>query len=264
MRRPGGAGAVAPRRWPPVTSERVVRVVVIGADASLRRAVREALADRADVELVAEADGSPGAVAVATAGRPDVVVLEPGPAGPGGGELVATLRAQAPDARIVVLSGNVPGRRTAYAWGAGPVVRDVDLEHLTRVVRVPGPQPEAGIELPGDSSSVAAARRFVAATLEAWGCGEVVGPAVLVTSELVTNAWRHAGAGCRLRLVRQATVVRIEVADAAPSPPEPRRVAEDDEGGRGLLIVSALSAAWGVDPAERGKVTWAELLLIDR
>lgn len=244
-----------------MTATPAVRVVVIGGDTSLRRAVRDALQHSDDVELVAEADRGPDGIARAVAARPDVVVLEPSPPGAGGGELLAALRAQAPHARIVVLSGNEPGRRSTYRWGTGPVVRDVDLDHLTHVLGPGGGLTEAAVELPSGPSSVAAARRFVAATVQTWGLDAVVGPAVLVTSELVTNAWQHAGMGCGLRLVRAAGVLRVEVADAGPATPQPRRASDDDEGGRGLLIVSAVSAAWGIDPAPQGKVTWAELLL---
>ncbi len=41
--------------------------------------------------------------------------------------------------------------------------------------------------------------------------------------------------------------------------PEPQPPSTTREGGRGLLIVSALAKAWGIDPAPGGKVVWAEL-----
>jgi anti-sigma regulatory factor (Ser/Thr protein kinase) len=85
-----------------------------------------------------------------------------------------------------------------------------------------------------------------------------------VVSELFTNAVRHTDSeeiGCELRLVGGR--LRLEVADegCAATEPHPGSGDLDGEGGRGLLLVDALSETWGVSPNGngRGHVVWAEL-----
>ena len=90
---------------------------------------------------------------------------------------------------------------------------------------------------------------------------------VLLTSELVTNAVRATAgrqqAAIRLRLSSDQERVLVEVWDADPQPPEPDDGPPglDEEGGRGLFLVAALSARWDWyltrEPA--GKVVWCEL-----
>lgn len=85
--------------------------------------------------------------------------------------------------------------------------------------------------------------------------------AALVVSELVTNAIVHSGSdvvSCALRLGNG--LLRIEVTDQGTSGAEPavRMPAADDVSGRGLLLVSAVSEAWGVSPAiPAGRTVWA-------
>jgi len=84
----------------------------------------------------------------------------------------------------------------------------------------------------------------------------VVDDAVLVASELVTNAVLHAELPCQLRLVSTRDELRIEVEDRAHAQPQRRRPDDDDEHGRGLTIVAALSSGWGSRPTPTGKVVW--------
>jgi anti-sigma regulatory factor (Ser/Thr protein kinase) len=81
-----------------------------------------------------------------------------------------------------------------------------------------------------------------------------------VTSELVTNAVRAAGAVIYVRLLLFGASVVIEVWDGDPAPPLPQQAAGADEGGRGLSIVAALAANWNWFPTPHGgKVVCAEL-----
>jgi hypothetical protein len=48
-------------------------------------------------------------------------------------------------------------------------------------------------------------------------------------------------------------------ADGDPGTPEPQPFSAVAESGRGVVIVSAISAAWGIETQPNGKVTWAEL-----
>ena len=65
--------------------------------------------------------------------------------------------------------------------------------------------------------SVAAARAFVRDTLQGWGCADIVDDAVVLTSELVTNAVVHAGTAADVLCLRNDDGVRISVADRYPS-----------------------------------------------
>ncbi len=80
---------------------------------------------------------------------------------------------------------------------------------------------------------------------------------VLVVSELVTNAIRHAGGHGALRLVVGLDNVRIEV-DDHQTRLRPRSTDVNLRGGRGLALVAAVSARWGVVTRHDGKTVWAE------
>jgi hypothetical protein len=67
-----------------------------------------------------------------------------------------------------------------------------------------------------------------------------------------------------LRLLAGEKTLVIEAWDMSPLDPEPRQARADDECGRGLAVVAALSARWGCEPTGgRRKVVWAELALSD-
>ncbi len=83
--------------------------------------------------------------------------------------------------------------------------------------------------------------------------------AVLLTSEIVTNALLHGCGAVRLGVQAIGLAVRVEVGDDEPR--HPRTPAQDDdaEGGRGMLIVDALASAWGVIDNALGKIVWFEI-----
>lgn len=113
------------------------------------------------------------------------------------------------------------------------------------------------------------ARAAVRRWLDGWGVGgDAADVAELLLSELVTNAVRHA----RRPPGRLVTVgvelspgrlLRVEVADASEAPPRARETpGPEDEGGRGLLLVESLAAAWGTYPRRHvGKAVWFTLRL---
>ena len=122
-------------------------------------------------------------------------------------------------------------------------------------------------------SAVPCARLHARAILREWHLAEVADTIELVVSELVTNAvvaserasgqttyQRRAGLpAVVLRLSVQHGRVLVEVWDVAPVAPTRRAAHSDDERGRGLLLVEALSTRWGwYEPEGRsGKVVWA-------
>ena len=117
--------------------------------------------------------------------------------------------------------------------------------------------------LSGGPDAAAAARNAV---LEGLGSGvpqRAVEDIMLVVSELVTNAVRHAGAGADesidVRVARSPRAVRIEVEDAKPAL-EPKQLGRDERpaaGGLGLVVVDAL-CEWGTEHYDRHKTVWAE------
>ncbi|MFF8413289.1 SpoIIE family protein phosphatase [Streptomyces omiyaensis] len=117
--------------------------------------------------------------------------------------------------------------------------------------------------------SVAAARAFVRDTLQGWGHSELVDDAVVLTSELVTNAVVHAGTAADVLCLRSEDSVRVEVADRYPEREIPvqsgRTLASPDrENGRGLLLCAALADRWGVDYSPTRKHVWFHLDLPQR
>lgn len=124
--------------------------------------------------------------------------------------------------------------------------------------------------LTAQGAAVAEARRRVQARLWEWGVDdELSDDAGLIVSELFTNALRYGDSekiGCAVRICEG--LVRIEVTDGGTglTVPHPRVAGLDEECGRGLLLVSVLSRAWGVLAGEdgRGRVVWAELGPVDQ
>jgi anti-anti-sigma factor len=113
----------------------------------------------------------------------------------------------------------------------------------------------------------ATARAFVRDVLGYWEPAlpdaTLVDRAVLVASELVTNAVVHARTDMRLRVELRGDLLHLAVRDGSPrllrliTIPEPQA-----EGGRGLLVVEQLARAWGVNRhPDGGKVVWCTLKL---
>jgi serine phosphatase RsbU (regulator of sigma subunit)/anti-sigma regulatory factor (Ser/Thr protein kinase) len=114
---------------------------------------------------------------------------------------------------------------------------------------------------PSDERSVPEARWFVRRELEAWGAADLADRAILVTSELVTNAVLHAGTTVDVRLHLDDSRLRLEVQDWHPSrtlAPTVTRALDDAEHGRGLMITGAVSSSWGVAYTDTAKRVWVE------
>lgn len=124
-----------------------------------------------------------------------------------------------------------------------------------------GGTPEIATELDASPESAAVARRFVREVLDAWDCDDPDDVALLLTSEVVSNAVRHAATelAVRLRLEDDWTTLRVEVTDADGHLPEVQAPSDDATGGRGLLLVESLARRWGADATPAGKVVWFEL-----
>lgn len=113
------------------------------------------------------------------------------------------------------------------------------------------------------------AREFATNTLRSWGLEGLIDDAVVIISELVTNAIRHglppyaAMAGdlpIKLTLVRQGHFVVCIVSDPSDQNPKVRPADDVCENGRGLHVIEALSRVWGWTPLPgTGKAVWAAL-----
>jgi serine phosphatase RsbU (regulator of sigma subunit)/anti-sigma regulatory factor (Ser/Thr protein kinase) len=115
------------------------------------------------------------------------------------------------------------------------------------------------LHLAGHLSEVARARRLTVQVAE--GLGVDLDDAALLVTEVATNALRHGGPGVDLwlRSVEDGGL-RVEIVDGrAESLPRLRTPDDDDEGGRGLLLVSALARSWGSERLSAGKCVWFEL-----
>lgn len=171
------------------------------------------------------------------------------------------------------------------------VVKGVRARHATREEPDPGRRREAtgggtdpdGGEPPGAGdgdggraclltfaslpSTPRWARALARDTLRGWALEDVVDTVELLLSELVTNAVKAGEPDGVVRVWIRATCdrVRIEVADGCAGRPHVDDPGPDTEGGRGLLLVSSISADWGSYPVPfpsgraTGKVVWCEI-----
>ena len=130
--------------------------------------------------------------------------------------------------------------------------------------RAPARPPRAFLDLGAVLTAPGCARAWIREILWEWGAAELAATAELVASELVTNSVTHSpgpdGAVVRLILTLDQGELAILVRDDHPGVPLAGQPGEDDEDGRGLLIVEQLSDRCGWYPlegAEPAKVTWA-------
>jgi DNA-binding NarL/FixJ family response regulator len=241
-----------------------IRVLVVDDVPEVRRLVRTALRFRGVFTVVGEAEDGTTAIKLTREERPDVVVLDIGLPDIAGKEVLTGLREAWPIVKVVVFSGTDPEDAAGIAEQVeGYALKDSQLDYLVEMLEEIGQQRSGSsqLDLPADIASARAARTFAREVLDRWQIPEVVEDALIVVSEMVTNAVTHANSACRLRISLSPSVVRFEVADAGAGTPEPMPPSTTRSSGRGLHLIDALTAAWGVEPApDGGKTVWAELL----
>lgn len=117
------------------------------------------------------------------------------------------------------------------------------------------------VALPGGPRAPAAARAVARERLEGLVAPDALETAVLLVSEIVSNAVRHGGGGddgqVRLRVVAFAERIRAEVRDGGPGF-EPQARAAGPDGGFGLVIVERFASRWGVDREGAVTCVWFE------
>ncbi|MDI5974049.1 ATP-binding protein [Streptomyces sp. SL13] len=101
-------------------------------------------------------------------------------------------------------------------------------------------------------------RRAAVAELRVLGASPLVESASLLLSELVTNAYQHAGGDhVIVRLIRTDTLVRIEVGGSGAWTPVLRHAEDLEESGRGLVLVDAIAEDWGFNKEQ--STVWCTL-----
>ncbi|MGW3625980.1 ATP-binding SpoIIE family protein phosphatase [Streptomyces sp. NPDC000880] len=113
-----------------------------------------------------------------------------------------------------------------------------------------------------DLQGVRRARLFLREWLNSCQLTPLCDEAELLVSEVVTNALVHGDSDVDMHVRRYPGRVRVEVRDSDPhlALPVAFPLADDEaEGGRGLVIVSAMASSWGNSPSGRGKTVWFEL-----
>jgi sigma-B regulation protein RsbU (phosphoserine phosphatase) len=119
--------------------------------------------------------------------------------------------------------------------------------------------------LPAKDRSPATARRTLQDALSAAGLEVMLDDALLLVSELVTNAVVHAGTEIELHIDIGPGMARVEVIDHGPGVPvrhgEPHDIRED---GRGIFLLDALAQEWGTRHFPGGKSVWFVLGVTDR
>ena len=142
-----------------------------------------------------------------------------------------------------------------------------------RVVRMPSDWWDspavAACALGSGAQSGRTARKFTRNTLREWGLGSLADDAEAIVGEFVANAVSHAaraaaavesGQPLGLRLLRRTGEVMCAVLDPSDTAPVLRAPGRNEEAGRGLQMVDALSDVWGWSPVTgRGKAVWAIL-----
>lgn len=124
------------------------------------------------------------------------------------------------------------------------------------------------VRLPNDRRTPAAARALVRSVLEESGLESLVNEALLLTTELSTNAVVHAGTELDIEVAADPAGLTVTVTDFAPGPVEelavgPRNdksdIGEVAERGRGLLLVDHFASRWGTVHEGTGKGVWFRL-----
>ncbi len=139
----------------------------------------------------------------------------------------------------------------------------VPVRHLLAQILVAAAVTETALEvvtadLPADPSSVRAARTLLRQALGEEG-DELLFALELLTSEVVTNAVRHASSAPRIEAHLGPDTVRVAVHDDDPTLPEHREPDLGRPGGRGLHLLDQIASRWGAEPTDQGKVVWFEI-----
>jgi anti-sigma regulatory factor (Ser/Thr protein kinase) len=118
--------------------------------------------------------------------------------------------------------------------------------------------PELSFSLPPLPESVQAARARMRGLVGSWADEETRQAAILLLSEVVTNAVRHAPGRVHVSVTLVRDRLHARVRDQSPRLPMGREA--DEHGGRGIELLGVLSRRWGVqEHPGNGKTVWFEV-----
>jgi DNA-binding NarL/FixJ family response regulator len=245
-------------------------LLVVDDDPDSRLLVAHALKVTEMFQVIGEAAGADDAVVLASSLHPDVVLLDPVIVGEDGMWALPRIRHAAPETRVV-LHSSFPASELRFAAVSGGAVgylekRRSRLTLADDLLAVCGllDVVEAGINeakarLGANLQTPRLARRFVKEALQGRGVRSEVELVELLVSELVTNSIIHAHSDVEVTVSVSSELVRVAVFDSSPEPPTRSAAGPDGASGRGLLMLDALSSAWGIEFAPGGKSVWFEV-----
>ncbi|MEW2252326.1 ATP-binding protein [Streptomyces sp. NPDC058733] len=153
-----------------------------------------------------------------------------------------------PTARLTGSAGvALPGEPQALDWG---LALGVSLSNF------------AATKINASTEGFVRARQFTRDHLQRWSLERITDDVLSVVGELTANAVCHTGAcreGAWLALATSPRSVMCIVRDPSTRSPTPRHAELLDPGGRGLGLVSLLSAVWGWHADNNGKAVWARV-----
>lgn len=245
-------------------------LLVVDDDPDSRLLVAHALKEADTFHIIGETAEVEDAVSQASSRHPDVVMLDPVLAGGDGLWALPRIREAAPETKIVLYSA-FPSSELRFAALSGGAVGFLEksrspltlADHLLAVCGlldvVEAGINEAKARLGANLRTPALARRFVKRALERWGVRSEIQLVELLVSELVTNSIVHARSDVEVSVMVASDLARVAVFDSSLEPPVRRLERPDAASGRGLLMLDALSSAWGIDFTSRGKSVWFEI-----
>lgn len=118
-------------------------------------------------------------------------------------------------------------------------------------------------QLPADQHAGRTARRVLDEVCRRWELPLLRDPALLIVTELATNAVQYAGGPVELCVTVRHRVLRIEISDGSTVLPVAVEPAPGVRPGHGLRLVDSLASHWGVLRTRWGKTVWADLVIPD-
>lgn len=177
----------------------------------------------------------------------------------------AVMAAHSRPGAVLVLVSPTPAVR---AMMGGWILRLVGVcdsaEQAAAVVGDHAVQKICRVDLPGEPTAPAQARAIATRYCEEHALGQATDSAVLVISELVSNAVRHARSAPHVRLAIGGPFLYVSVQDTSTRRPvltdiDHLNVVPLPRRGRGLHLVDVHSSTWGSIPSKAGKTVWAAI-----
>jgi anti-sigma regulatory factor (Ser/Thr protein kinase)/anti-anti-sigma regulatory factor len=162
----------------------------------------------------------------------------------------------------LILAAASPGMRDVLRRAAPLFVRTFDTcdQALEAAARAPARR-RVTRQLPADPHAGRTARRVLDEVCRRWELHSLRDPALMIVTELATNAVQHVGGPIELCVTVRRRVLRIELSDRSTVLPTPLDPVPGATLGNGLRLVDTLANRWGVLPTRWGKTVWANLAI---